>query len=386
MKLLGGQDKDAACYNMHDAAKPNNNLIVVALMWAAAPAVEGVRGGHAHVRHTSGQFGRTQWFKVYNTRPHKDGMGGPHAVLGVGVGVGRDEIRAAFRKKALECHPDVGGDAGRFRAVRDAYESLVKSPETEEEEAERLYHEMKRATEWAGSSSGTAGFGNVEFVKHGKSVKVVGRMKAGEFSYDGRITAYNDVSSPPWGEHKTVLSGDSVQIEGNVINGAVIRGRDVFVVDVVGLRRVVGDAVRAGVFHDRSLGTRIEATGNVVARNCHGPAYIRGRTVDVGDLRDGSVVEAGRAVIRGTTVTHDVTVKVSESLAFATSHMLGLSDDCTVSWDGGSVKLGRLKTFAVGRLSGMDGVPGTLVGGGFEITRTMLERAARRGWNPFARG
>ena len=106
-------------------------------------------------------------------------------------------------------------------------------------------------------SSGTAGFGNVEFVKHDKSVKAVGRIKAGGSSFDGRIATHNDVSSPPRGKHGTMLSGDSIQMGGNAINGAVIRGRDVFVADVVGLRRVVGDAARAGVFHDRSLSTRI---------------------------------------------------------------------------------------------------------------------------------
>ena len=44
----------------------------------------------------------------------------------------------------MECHPGVDGDVDKFHTAREAYESLVKATETKK--AERLYHEMVRAT------------------------------------------------------------------------------------------------------------------------------------------------------------------------------------------------------------------------------------------------
>jgi len=43
------------------------------------------------------------------------------AVLGVPSGASDEEIRAAYRRKVKEVHPDHGGDREAFRRVRDAY-------------------------------------------------------------------------------------------------------------------------------------------------------------------------------------------------------------------------------------------------------------------------
>lgn len=318
-----------------------------------------------------------------------------HAVLGVSRGAGRSEIREAFRRRALECHPDVsgGGDSSKFMAARKAYEALVNPVVSREDEAARLHAEMRRAEEWCAdpASFGTADFGNVTFEKYGSSVRVAGRLRAGRLRFGGRITVYGDVSSPPWGgPHKTVLhGGGGVDVRGNILNGAEVQGRDVFAVDVSGLRRVESDKVRVGVSWDASLHSSITADGgNAVLRNCTGPARIRGDVVDVWDIRDGCVLEGRHVVVRGSTVTHDCVIRVSESLSFETDQMLGLSDNCTVSWaGGGEVKLGRLKTYRTNRLPGLGGASGTMVGGGFVMTVQMLQHAAaRRVWNPFARG
>ncbi len=316
-----------------------------------------------------------------------------HAVLGVSRGADRSEIREAFRRRALECHPDVsGGDSGEFMAARRAYEALVNPVVSREDEAARLHAEMLRAEKWCAdpSSFGTADFGDATFEKYGGSVRIAGRLRAGTLRFGGRVLVYGDVSSPPWGgPHRTVLQGGGgVDVRGSILNGAEVRGRDVFAVDVFGLRRVEMDAVRVGVSWDASLHASITADGgNAVLRNCTGPARIRGDVVDVWDVRDGCVLEGRRVVVRGNTVTHDCTIRVSESLSFTTGQMLGLSDNCTISWDGGEVKLGRLKTYRTGRLPGLDGAQGTMVGGGFVMTVQMLQHAAaRRGWNPFTRG
>jgi hypothetical protein len=50
----------------------------------------------------------------------------PHALLGVAPGAPLEEVKAAFRRKALEHHPDRGGDAAAFIAVKRAYDRIVR--------------------------------------------------------------------------------------------------------------------------------------------------------------------------------------------------------------------------------------------------------------------
>lgn len=53
---------------------------------------------------------------------------GALAVLGLAKGASASEIRTAYRKRALETHPDQGGSAEAFRAVQSAYERLKHTP------------------------------------------------------------------------------------------------------------------------------------------------------------------------------------------------------------------------------------------------------------------
>jgi hypothetical protein len=48
----------------------------------------------------------------------------PHAVLGVVAGASLHDIREAYRRKAKQHHPDVGGEEWAFRIISQAYEVL----------------------------------------------------------------------------------------------------------------------------------------------------------------------------------------------------------------------------------------------------------------------
>jgi hypothetical protein len=47
------------------------------------------------------------------------------SVLGLEPGATHAELKAAYRRKALESHPDRGGDPATFRAVVVSYEKLI---------------------------------------------------------------------------------------------------------------------------------------------------------------------------------------------------------------------------------------------------------------------
>jgi len=48
-----------------------------------------------------------------------------YEVLGIGKSASDDEIKKAFRKKAVEHHPDKqGGDEAKFKEINEAYEVL----------------------------------------------------------------------------------------------------------------------------------------------------------------------------------------------------------------------------------------------------------------------
>jgi curved DNA-binding protein CbpA len=49
---------------------------------------------------------------------------GEYAVLGLAPGATRTDVKRAFRALAHTTHPDHGGDAAEFRAVKHAYEAL----------------------------------------------------------------------------------------------------------------------------------------------------------------------------------------------------------------------------------------------------------------------
>ena len=47
-----------------------------------------------------------------------------YEMLGVSRSASQAEIKDAFRKKAMEHHPDRGGNAEKFKEINEAYQAL----------------------------------------------------------------------------------------------------------------------------------------------------------------------------------------------------------------------------------------------------------------------
>ena len=67
----------------------------------------------------------------------------PNDVLGVRMGAGRQEVKAAYRRYARLHHPDRGGDPAAFRAGVAAYRALL-STRWAVDEGRVVFHHRRR--------------------------------------------------------------------------------------------------------------------------------------------------------------------------------------------------------------------------------------------------
>ncbi len=79
-----------------------------------------------------------------------------YEVLGVGKGASADEIKKAFRRAAVEHHPDKGGEAAKFNEINEAYEVLKDS------EKRKRYDQFGHAGVGGAGGDPFGGFGGTQ--------------------------------------------------------------------------------------------------------------------------------------------------------------------------------------------------------------------------------
>lgn len=81
-----------------------------------------------------------------------------YEILGVSKDASADEIKKAFRRAAIENHPDKGGDEQKFKEINEAYD-VLKDP-AKRQRYDQFGHAGVGNDSYAGSNAGFGGFGN----------------------------------------------------------------------------------------------------------------------------------------------------------------------------------------------------------------------------------
>ena len=63
----------------------------------------------------------------------------PYTVLGVGQSASDQDIKQAFRKLAVQYHPDRGGDENKFKEINEAYDKIKTQEKRQQYETSKRF-------------------------------------------------------------------------------------------------------------------------------------------------------------------------------------------------------------------------------------------------------
>ena len=359
-------------------------------------------------------------------------------ILEIVEGSTEKEIRAGFRRLALQFHSDRGGDNEQFIKIKQAYEDLKigkKYPETDieklrksrvysgdsEEDIRRknrilgqeLSKEMQTAQEWAAAlnrSNSTASrlfgsktLGEIELERKANgSLSIKGNFMAGELSYDGPIIMQGNVSSPSWteefrtkihltkGDFKFV---DPIENKYKIENGAkiIVDNGNAVIGNIFGRKYKVQDPEgRVGIYLNQENRTQILAPkGKIIAENAVNTVYLEADTIIALNLEDDVKIRGREILLYGSKVTYDVIIELKKDgiiKFFESFSVQGISNDVKIRLENGKeIRLFDIKTKKIKDLAD-EFVPNksiyhkddTMVGKGFTITYQMLENLNKK--------
>ena len=358
-------------------------------------------------------------------------------ILGIVEGTSTKDIRDAFRRLALQCHSDRGGENEQFIKIKQAYEDLKigkKYPETDIEKrknsrvysdetefdvrrknqilGQQLSKDMKTAEEWAAALNksnstatrlfGSKTLGEIELErKVNGALSIKGNFMAGSITYDGPIVMQGSITSPSWTEEFQtnihLTSGDfkfinPLENKYKIENGAriVVDNGNIVVGNIYGRKFKVADSVKVGVYQIQEHRTHISApNGKIIAENLIDTVSADADTIIVLNVEDDVKISAREILFYGGKLTFDSKIELKQGGSirfFETFSIQGLSGDATIKLENGkTIRFFNLKTKKIRDLAD-EFVPNkdnfakdaTMVGHGFTITYEMLDNLSKK--------
>ena len=353
-------------------------------------------------------------------------------ILGIHEGSTQQDIRNAFRRKALKLHSDRGGETAEFIKIRQAYEDLKKGKKYPDTPIEKLHkskvyqgdsdreikrrneilgrevsEEVREASVWANAAYqcgisesrmfGSKTLGEMEFeVQNNGILLIKGNYMAGQITYEGTIILQGNVSSPSWSDeyrssivtkHGNLKLLDPIKNHYRIENGASLTALNGHVIagNVFGRKYKVEDPDgRVGMYTVREYRTHLCAPkGHVVVENASDTVLLEGNTVVVLNMEHDVQISAKHVLVYGNHMTYDCTIRLRRGGTlsfFENNSILGLSDDSVIELEGGgrlhlrSIKSHRISDIPKHLLKDKDQYDkkATMVGGGFRITYEIL--------------
>ena len=359
-------------------------------------------------------------------------------ILGIVEGSTEKEIRAAFRRMALQFHSDRGGENEQFIKIKQAYEDLKvgkKYPDTDieklrnsrvysgdsEEEVRRknqilgqeLSKEMQQAQEWAAGLNranstatrlfGSKTLGEIELERKANgALWIKGNIMAGSLTYDGPVTMQGNISSPSWTEEfKTdirVSRGDfkfvnAVDNKYRIENGAklTVDNGNAVVGNIFGRKFKAQDPQgRVGLYRTIEHRTHVYAPrGKIIAENIVNTVLLEADSIIVLNLEDDVTVKAREILFYGDKLTYDSSIELMQHGTirfFEDFSIQGISGDAIIKLENGKqIRLFDIKTKKIHDLAD-EYMPekeqydkdDTMVGKGFTITYEMLDNLSKK--------